>query len=179
MKSIPDKPKGKFTLIFWMLSCCIFIDTAGQFIPIYFTNHGFEISFYIIVYILILVSLSFLFSRWIYKQDNHKRIYKSIFSLLIFSLSVILFGFFTIAKIMTDWTDATTIYIKKSHSHIRIVSRYLNEGAFGGGTEPRDYEVVLRWPITPFLKIETAIDTNKINKNEWVRKIETYSDDPN
>ena len=41
--------------------------------------------------------------------------------------------------------------------NIKIVTRYLNEGAFGGGTKPEDYEVVLKREINPFLKIDFSI----------------------
>ncbi|WP_158990890.1 hypothetical protein [Mucilaginibacter sp. L196] len=72
---------------------------------------------------------------------------------------------------MFHYSDATTIYISSSNPNLKIVSRFLDEGAFGGGTEPGDYETVVLRPITPFLKIETSIDTTKMDKGEWIRQI--------
>jgi len=67
------------------------------------------------------------------------------------------------------WTEAGTYYVSKKNPDVQIISRYINEGAFGGGTEPRDYFIVLHRPITPWFKMDTAIDTNKIDKTEWVK----------
>lgn len=71
---------------------------------------------------------------------------------------------------MLTWTDTEPIYIKKDNQNIIIVSRYLDEGAFGGGTKPGDYQNVVKRQLTTFLKLETAIDTNSIDKNEWIKQ---------
>ena len=70
---------------------------------------------------------------------------------------------------MAMWTDAATLYTNKSNPQLKIVSRYKNLGAHGGGTRSDDFETVLSRPITSLLKIQTRVDTNSINKGEWSR----------
>ena len=50
----------------------------------------------------------------------------------------------------------------------KIVSRYVNLGAFGGGKEPEDYETIIRRPFL-FFNLDTAIDTTTIEKSDWTR----------
>jgi hypothetical protein len=107
-------------------------------------------------------------SMYLPHKNNWK--YSTLISLIATLLVFVVFAFITLTKFLTVWTDAATIYVKKTNPQIKIVSRYLNEGAFGGGTEPGDYEIVLERSITPYLKMETLIDTNLINKKEWIKQ---------
>ncbi len=59
--------------------------------------------------------------------------------------------------------------LSKDNPEIKIISRYLNEGAFGGGTEPNDYEIVLQRPIFNLFNIQTRVDTNSIDKRKWIK----------
>jgi hypothetical protein len=70
---------------------------------------------------------------------------------------------------MGVWTSAGTIYTRKNNPEIKIIRRYVDQGAFGGGTSPDDYEIVLHKPLTSLFKIETRIDTLEIDKNEWLK----------
>ena len=56
-----------------------------------------------------------------------------------------------------------------SFQKVKIISRYINEGAFGGGTEKGDFHVVLSRPFLGAFKIETSVDTAKIDKRLWVK----------
>ena len=64
--------------------------------------------------------------------------------------------------------------IQKDNAKVKIISRYINQGAFGGGTEKVDYHIVLTRPLLFFLKLETYIDTIDIKKEEW-KKPEIYN----
>jgi hypothetical protein len=105
-----------------------------------------------------------------YLPHKNNWIYSSLISLISTGLIFILFGFFTLAKFLAVWDDTTIIYTNKNNPEVKIVSRYVNLGAYGGGTEPEDYEIVVKRPLTRFLKIETSVDTTAINKKEWVRE---------
>ncbi|MCQ6960137.1 hypothetical protein [Mucilaginibacter aquariorum] len=86
------------------------------------------------------------------------------------SLSILIFGFITLTKILAVWVDRGTLYYQKNNPEVKIVSRYIDLGAGGGGTEPGDYKIVLKRPITPFFKLETSVDTNAIDKSDWIKE---------
>jgi len=156
-------------IILWFMIFGIITFTVGQYIPIYFTNQGIRIFYYLIVLSLTVITVYITAYKAMYLPHKDNRIYSGIISAITTILIFIVFAFITLGTIMTDWTDAEIIYTNKNNSNIKIVSRYINEGAFGGGTEPRDYEIVVNRPFTPFFKIETSIDTTKINKSDWVK----------
>jgi hypothetical protein len=159
--------KGPTT--FLVMVYCLFTLTIGQFLPIYFVDGNSAFLYHIVVFIALLASTGIL----IFKNLYYKRKQNIHYSWLAASVTgigiVLIFIVVRFIEAVAVWTDATVLYTNKSNSQIKIVTRYINEGAFGGGAEPNDYEIVLRRPITPYLKLETKIDTNRINKNEWIK----------
>jgi hypothetical protein len=81
----------------------------------------------------------------------------------------ILFLFCVFGFLMNVWTEAGILYTQKSNPEVRIVRRYLDGGAYGGGTSPDDYKIVLHLPLTSLFKLETSIDTLTIDKSKWVK----------
>jgi hypothetical protein len=168
IKKVETRSKLDHIILWFMLfGICTF--TAGQYIPVYFVDQGFSLFFYPVLLILTVVTVYINTYNAMYLPHKDNRLYSAIISTLITLLVFIVFAFITLSKILAVWTDAGTIYTNKSNPNIKIVSRYINEGAFGGGTEPGDYEIVVNRPFTPFFKIKTSIDTTKINKNDWVK----------
>lgn len=162
---------------------CLFTLTIGQFIPVYFKDKDLRGIYYLIILILTSITTTIVIFKRFYKPQKDN-IYISCLSAFIIGLGTVLtFMILGFLSSLAVWTDAGTIYTNKKDPQLKIVSRYLNEGAFGGGTEAGDYEIVLKRQITSFLKIETSIDTNKINRNEWIKKVynkyNTIYDDPN
>ena len=151
----------------WLLISCIFIDTVGQFIPIYFTFSTVKTVFYIII-LLCLLSTSFALSyKTVYRQSKNNWIYSTSISFITTLLVSVVFGTFTIVKIWpADDVIDTVIYVKTNNKNIQIVRRYFDLGATG-----ESISVIKVQPLTSFLKIETKIDTNSINKVEWSKKI--------
>lgn len=70
---------------------------------------------------------------------------------------------------MFGYVDAAVFFTQKNNPDVKIVSRYYDQGAMGGGADPEDYETVLKRPITPFFRLETRIDTNNIDKAIWIK----------
>jgi hypothetical protein len=155
---------------FWLMIFGLFTFTIGQFIPIYFVEQDIRIFFYPAILLITVVTFAVTVYKSMYLPHKNNWVYSSIITLITTLLLFLIFAGITFGKILTVWTDATTLYVKKDNSQVKIVTRYINEGAFGGGTEPGDYEIVLLRPITPFFKMETTVDKNKIDRSEWVKK---------
>lgn len=69
----------------------------------------------------------------------------------------------------SSWSVGSVYYVKKNNPKVKIISRYVNQCAYGGGTEPSDYHIVLYRPFLLFFKMETSIDTTKIDKADWIK----------
>jgi len=161
--------KRKFSAAFFMMLFCIFCFTAGQYVPVYFTNLGCRSLFYIVLLIALLGSMAVSLAKYIKGQGKINYWWSITISVLVAAITTLVFAVLTLGLLMGCWTDMTTIYVQKNNPDVKIVSRYWNEGAFGGGTSRDDYFIVFRRPITPLFIIETSVDTNKIDKSKWVR----------
>ena len=151
-------------ITFWVMIFCILNFTLFLFIPIYFVDQDIRETYRLIIYFLFAITFIFQILR------PNSNIFWKVFSFIggLFGL-VILFIFYLFASAMAVWTEAGTLYTNKSNPEVRIISRYVDLGALGGGTSPDDYEIVLHRPLISIFKLETKIDTLTINKNEWVK----------
>ena len=150
-----------------MLSC-LFVITLGQFIPIYFIDIDLRQQFYICVFCILFITTALTTFAFVYKPYKSKILVWST-SIVVSVGTFVLLGFWLILLLIAVWTEAGTYYVNKDNPKIKIISRYLNEGAFGGGTEPDDYEVVLQKPLYNLFNIQTKIDTNSIDKRKWIK----------
>jgi hypothetical protein len=153
---------------------CIFCFTVGQFLPIYFADTGFRATYYFIICILLIASSSLTVFKLIYKPQKNNISSARLFSILTAFATFIIFGLWTLGLLFSVWSEAFTYYVRKDNAKIKIISRYINQGAFGGGTEKEDYHIVLTRPFLSFFKMETSIDTLNIKKEEW-KKPEIYN----
>ncbi len=169
MKEINTKTKKKFSILFLVPIFFIFFYTVGQFIPVYFIDSNLRMRFYIFIFILLVVSVIWTIFKIVYNPKEGNIVKASVASLLIGFISFFIFGFWTIILFLGVWAEAATYYVKKSNPQVKIISRYVNEGAFGGGTEPGDYHMVVHRPFLFLFKIETSVDTISIDKNEWIK----------
>lgn len=168
------KSKRKYNISLLIMLFCIFCFTVGQFIPIYFRDTDLRERFYFIVYIFLIVTTSRTIFKLIYKPQKNNISTARLFSILAGFSTFIVFGLWTIGLLFSVWSEAFTYYVRKDNAKIKIISRYINEGAFGGGTEKEDYHIVLTRPFLYFFKMETSIDTLSIKKEEW-KKPEIYN----
>lgn len=86
----------------------------------------------------------------------------------------IVFAFEILGLLFAVRDDSFVYYVQKDNENIKIVSSYINKGAYGGGTKRDDYTVMHSRPIGYFFKIDTPIDTLTINKNEWRKPVEVW-----
>ena len=169
MELLKDKPLKKYNVSFWLMLFCIFCFTVGQFIPIYFADTGFRALFYFGIYILLIITVTRTIFKRIYKPRKANISSAKLYSILTGFAIFVIFGLWTLGLFFTVWTDASTLFVKKDNPKIKIISRYINNGAFGGGTEADDYQLVVHRPILFLFKMETSIDTTKIDKQIWTR----------
>lgn len=168
------KPNLFYLISFWLMIYCFFSLTAGHLIPLYFQDDHLRENYYSIIYGVFIITLIIFCFRRYYKPEKKNGIYV-VFSSIIVGAGVFIITFiFVIFSSIAVWTDIGTIYVNKRSPDLKIVIRYVNEGAYGGGTEPSDYETVVERPFTPLLKIVTAIDTAKMDKSNWIRKTYTH-----
>ena len=161
--------KRAYNVSFLIMLFCIFCFTVGQFIPIYFTEPGFRTLFYFVIYILLVIAVSRTIFKRIHKSRKENVSSAWFYSILIGFATFVISGLWTLGLFFSVWTEASIYFVKKDNPNIKIISRYVNEGAFGGGTEPDDYKIVLHRPFLVFFKMETSVDTTKINRVEWTR----------
>ena len=127
-------------------------------------------EYFYIVLLIILVATLFYKIFIIEHVTNKRSVFNAtIISLLTGLLAFIGVGLWTLLLLMGVWSESNTYYVKKSNPDVKIISRYVNLGATGGGTDPGDFHIVLHRPLLYFFKIETSIDTTLISKSDWTR----------
>ena len=161
--------KRKYNLSFLILLVCIFCLTLGQFIPIYFIDTKLRMDFYLAIFILLILSVGRTIFKRVWKSGKEHISSAWFFSILCAFATSIVFGIWVFALLLTAWTEAATLFVKRDNSKIKIITRYVNEGAFGGGTEPEDFETVVHRPILFYLKMETPIDTTTFDTTGWIK----------
>jgi hypothetical protein len=164
---IKNRFKPTFVNItYWLMIYCVLNFTIFPFIPVYFSDQSTREAYRVIIFFLFVITSLFQLLKAI---TNTNILWKIISFLCALSGLLILFFFYVFASAMAVWTEAGTFYTKKSNPEVRIISRYVDMGAWGGGTSPDDFEIVLHRPLTQIFKLETRIDTLTIDKTEWIK----------
>jgi hypothetical protein len=167
MESTITKPKRQKRILLLIVISCLFIFTGGQYIPVYFKSNGLRDIFYLIIWIILVITSGKLVFQLIYNPAKNNISLARLFSIITVAITFFIFGFWTIGLLFNAWSEAHTYWVRKDDPRIKIISAYVDEGAFGGGTEASDYHVVLHRPFLYIFRIETEIDTTTINKNDW------------
>ena len=144
---------------------CIIIITIGRSIPIYFVNPKVAEYFSQAISYLTLASIAVTIYKKLYKSEKNNWIFSGSISMIVILFVWIAIGFITFFDGFSSFTDFEVIYVKKSNPDIKIIKQYVDSGALGDG-----YTVVVRRDITSFLKYEEFLDTNTINKEEWIKQ---------
>ena len=169
MEDIIDKPRRKYNFSLSLMLLCVFSFTVGQLIPIYFSNDSFRNLYNFLIFILLVATISRTTFKFIYKPQKDNISLARLVSILVGFTAFVVFGLLTIGFAFSVRTESFVFYVQKDNSKVKIISRYINEGAFGGGTEPNNYQIVLYRPLSDFFNLQTSIDTTFIDKNEWLR----------
>lgn len=157
-------------IMLWLMLAGLFIFTIGQYVPVYFSYPDFRLYFYPIMLASTIIAVAAVSYDSMYLPHKDNKLYSTIISLLTTVIVFLVLAFITVGKLMTLLTDTGPIYLMKSNPNVEITSCYINEGAFGGGTEPDDYQIVVKSPLTSFFYIVTSVDTTKIDKTKWIRQ---------
>jgi hypothetical protein len=163
--------KSSMVIIYYLLAFCLFAFTIGQFIPVYFVDSDLRMWYYLSLFILLIISTVVSLFKNAYHKSEKNIVLAILGSLTIGFFIFILFGLWTIGLLFNVWDEGATYYISKSNPKVKIISRYINEGAFGGGTEPEDYHMVVHRPFLFIFKIETSVDTTSIDKSKWIKAL--------
>jgi hypothetical protein len=161
--------KRLYNLVLALLTFSGFCFTVGQFVPVYFVNTETRAIYYLVLFVILVITMMIVTFKMLY-YPQEKNIFSSLLISLVFGAgSFAVTALWILGLLFGVWKEGTTYYVKKRDPEIKIISRYKDSGAYGGGTAQEDFHLVVHRPLLYFLKIETPADTSFINKNEWVR----------
>jgi hypothetical protein len=158
-----------YNVVLALLTFSGFCFTMGQFVPVYFVNTETRAIYYLVLFVILVITMMIVtFKMSYYPQE--KNLFSSLLISLVFGAGTfIVTALWILGLLFGVWKEGTTYYVKKRNPEIKVISRYKDSGAYGGGTEQGDFHLVVHRPFLYFLKIETAADTISINKEEWIK----------
>ena len=106
--------------------------------------------------------------RYFYEPKEKNLLSAIVASVFVVGGILIFTGIWMFGIFFNVWTESAVYYVKRDNPKVKIISRYINEGAWSGGTEPSDYHIVLHRPFLFIYKMETSIDTTSIDKEKWM-----------
>ncbi|MBI3232429.1 MAG: hypothetical protein HYZ42_00040 [Bacteroidetes bacterium] len=156
---------------YWIaiITLCLWatITITINFFPFEFSNQisrsVFERISFSWVPIIILLTLTGTIK---YNETRTQTTNKIVLTVCASFLSVII-NFMMIFSDMCSTTTTNIFFINKQNNSIKIVERSFGCGAWD--SSPATISVSKVREITPYLIWVSKVDTNKINKNEWVR----------
>ena len=158
-------------IVFWtsILLPCFWVLTAilGNFVPLEFSNNYSEFIYDSIRGFGFPIAVMLTMTGTIKSKDKAGIIATK----LVLTIVAAAFSFFIIVMTafagMCDWTTDKIFFENKQNSSIKIVQRSFGCGATD--SSPATLKVFKVSEITPYLIWVTSIDTNQINKSEWIR----------
>ncbi|MFA9213584.1 MAG: hypothetical protein ACEQSR_07020 [Candidatus Methylacidiphilales bacterium] len=151
-----------FMLIFWLGAAVL-----SSFIPLEFASQNFEHAYYSIRFYGVPIAIVFTLTGTIKKKESWVEIISKIV-LTIFAcfgslviMTMILFGG------MCAWTTDKVLFELKNQPTIKIEERSYGCGATDSG--PSKLGIFKVRNFTPYFVYATPIDTNEIDKSEWLR----------
>ena len=154
-----------FFICFWILAAIL-----GQFVPIEFTDNQIENTFDSIRLFGFPIAILLTLSGTIKPNDTSGSIGGKILLTLFVSGISFFFMVITLFASMCSWTTGKVFFESKQDRSIKIVERDYGCGATDSGRPICKIFKVKN--ITNYLIWVTEIDTNKIDKSQWV-KIDT------
>lgn len=146
-----------------------FCFTVGQFVPVYFINVDTRAIYYLVLFVILVITMTIVTFKMSYDPHSENLFSSLLISLVFGAGTFIVCGLWFLGLLFSVWMEGTTFYERKDNSRVKIISRYKDSGAFGGGTEAGDYHLVVHRPFLYFLKIETPVDTSNIKKEDWIK----------
>jgi len=151
-----------FMLIFWLGAAVL-----SNFVPLEFASQTIEHTYYSIRFYGVPIAIIFTLTGTLKRKETWVEIISKIV-LTIFAcfgslaiMTIMLFGG------MCAWTTDKVLFERKNQLTIKIEERSYGCGATDSGpSKPGVFKVS---NFTPYFRYATPIDTNEINKSEWLR----------
>lgn len=138
--------------------------TAGQIIPIEFSEQSDRNLFYDVGFVAIPVSILLTLTGTIKRKDETKRKLMKIWLTIFASgLSVVLLFLHLFTVGFGAWVDLNVKFRNKENNNIKIVEQLYDIGAFGYGGQ----RVVKMIPLTPLFNYIEKTDTTNIDRGKW------------
>ena len=147
----------------------ILIPVLGFFIPLEFANKNSELIYTKIRFCGLPIAAILLVLTYKIKNKHTPIliVYKIILAIGVAFLFYFIAAIILLGSSMCAWTTDKVFFENRQNHSVKIVQR-----SFGCGATDSDYPTVKVFKIreiTPVFIWVTKIDTNKINKNEWIR----------
>lgn len=147
--------------IFWIVTC-LFILTAGRFLPFEFSDASTAQSFYVLVG----CTFPLAFISILAKPSKSKTLKALI--IIIAVISVPFFAFYSFAAGMCGYITDKTLFVNKTDSSLKIIERHYDCGAYDSDMPKYEYFKVKQ--LTKQILYSKKIDTTNISKETWQRK---------
>jgi hypothetical protein len=151
-----------FLILFFMIQ-----PIAGHFIPLEFASDSIRNDFESFRFFAFMLAILGTMAGTLKKCDGAVII---ILKILLTLFAVFIAFFIALGMAlgnMCGYNNHELLFIKKGNRNTTIVTRYFGCGATD--SSPAVKRTVKQTRVTPFFIWATDIDTNRINKEEWVR----------
>jgi hypothetical protein len=160
-----------FRVIFWVdiifIGTCILIPVLMRMLPVEFASRNIEETYEQVLFTGFPIAILFTLSGTIKPGDSAGSMgIKFVLTLLICGI-VLFFMISTTLAGMCNWTTLRELFVNKHDHSVKIVERGFGCGATDGG-EP-SVRVFKTENMTNYLIWVTPIDTNLIDRYEWIR----------
>lgn len=161
-------------ILFWssiiFLATCVIIGILGLFFQVEFVDYNTAIFFNKIKLYGIPISILLTLTGTLRPKDKTGLIIGKIFATLGVLLIVFIIGIVSMFD-LCGWLIDDTLFTKKNDSTEKIQIRHYDCGAVD--SDKPNYKIVKIEKIGKYFLYTSKVDTNKIDRNDWVRmKIE-------
>lgn len=158
-------------LIYWasisLICFWILVAILGLFLPIEVTDNKIENTYYEIRFWGLPIAILLTLSGTIESNDASVSLGGEILATLFAAGISVFFMFMAMFLGMCDWTTDRMFFENKQDRSIKIVERSFGCGATDSGSPI--HKIFKMTPVTKYFVWVTEIDTNSIDKSEWVR----------
>ena len=150
-------------LIFWIATSIL-----GLFIPLEFANNDIEYTYIKVRFCVIPIAVLFAIVGTIKNKDRLGLITIKIFLAICASIcSVFMMAVILLGINVCGWITDKVFFENKNNPSTKIIQRHFDCGATD--SSPSNPKIFIIREFTPYFIWATEIDTNQIDKNEWIR----------
>ena len=151
-----------------ILGLWIVVAILGLFIPLECTNNDIKDT-YITIYLCVFpIAVLFAIIGTIKTKDNERTVaIKTCLAIGAFFYSAIMMVAVLIGSSVCGWINEEVLFENKKNPSTQILQRSYDGGAWD--SSPSNPKMFIIREFTPYFIWATEIDTNQIDKNEWIR----------